>query len=188
MTMPDPNDEDDDENETDDNGTDTHTLTVRTSGAPDGTAVTVQREAGPDEEEPDPITKASAGGQASFNVPPGHYHAEAEGYNPTMVAIEVGDDTEVTLQQPSPDPIQAIQVTVVDTETGEPIEGAEISGLCQLWYSSGDTYVTGTTDVNDVTQAQADVAPSVTRAWKPTATKRHTCRSRCRMTTESRSK
>lgn len=146
------------ENETDDdNEPETHTLTVRTPGAPDGTAITVQREANPGENQPDPITKASAGSQASFNVSPGYYHVEAERYNSTMVAIEVSDDTEITLQQPGPDPIQ---VTVVDAETDEPIEGAEISGLCHLWYSSGDAYVTGTTDANGVAQAQADVAPT----------------------------
>lgn len=146
------------ENETDDdNEPETHTLTVRTPGAPDGTAITVQREPDPGENQPDPITKASAGSQASFNVPPSYYQVKAEGYNSTMVAIEVSDDTEITLQQPGPDPIQ---VTVVDAETGKSIEGAEISGLCHLWYSSGDAHITGTTDANGVVQAQADVAPT----------------------------
>lgn len=152
VAMPDSDDGNGDEDP------ETHTLTVNLANHDiDGVAVTAERDGGPDGD-PETWTKASAGGQVSFHdLEPGLYYVDAEGYNQTMVGIEVDEDTEITLQHPDPDPIA---IEVVNAETGEPIEGAEVSGVCDLWYSSGDVYITGETDANGVAQAQAGVAPT----------------------------
>lgn len=136
-----------------------HRLTVNLANDDvDGVAVTTERDAGPGED-PEKTTKASAGGQVSFQVPDGLYYVDAEGYNYTLTGIEVEEDREITLQKLEP---EAVEFTVTDAETGEPIEGAEVSGVCSMWYSSGDSYIDSdeTTDENGVVTARTELTPT----------------------------
>lgn len=137
----------------------TNTLTVNLPNDVDGVAVTVSEQLSPDDEGEDPYeeTKASAGGQVQFRLESGYYYVDAEGYNETLVAIDVTEDREITLQSTDVDPVE---ITVVDSVTGEPIEGAVLEGVCDLYYSSGDSYITGETNENGVAMAQAGVTPT----------------------------
>ncbi|WP_336365399.1 hypothetical protein [Halalkalicoccus salilacus] len=136
----------------------TNTLTVNLANDDvGGVEITVQRTGGPDVES-ETTSKASAGGQASFELEPGHYYADAEGYVGTLTAINVTEgDVEITLQNESG---ATVRVKVTDAETGEPIEGATIEGVCNLHYSGGDSYITGETGENGVAMAQAGVTPT----------------------------
>lgn len=136
----------------------THTLTVNLATHDvDGVAVTLEKETLPEDDEFEPVTKASAGGQVSFQVEEGSYYVDAEGYNPMLVGVYIDEDTEITIQETNPDPIE---VTVVDADTDEGIEGAEISGRCDLWHSTGDSYIEGMTDETGVAHAETGVSPT----------------------------
>lgn len=113
----------------------------------------------PGDEDPNRVTKESENGQATFELEPGHYYAEAEGYHGTLIEIDVTEDREIRLQNAS---AATVPVEVTDAETGEPIEGAEVSGVCSMWYSSGDSYIDsdGTTDENGVVDAQTELTPT----------------------------
>lgn len=135
---------------TEPNSKETNELTVNLANDDvDGVEIVVQRTGGPDVE-PEEFSKASAGGQASFNLEPGHYYADAEGYVGTLSSIDVTeDDVDITLQNRSG---ATVPIKVTDTETGEPIKGAEIdgTGACQLNYSTGEVDISGTTGEDGV--------------------------------------
>lgn len=104
-------------------------------------------------------TREPTDGTVEFSVIEGSYALSADGYHdvPEELAIQVDSDTTVTMQ--SEDGVD-VEVTVVDAETGEPIEGAEISGVCDWYYSSGDAHVTGETDADGVATAHAELSPT----------------------------
>lgn len=104
-------------------------------------------------------TREPTDGTVEFSVIEGSYTLSADGYYDVTeeVAIRVDSDTRVTMQ--SEDGAD-VKVTVVDAETGEGIEGAEISGICDWYYSSGDVYVTGETDADGVANAHAELSPT----------------------------
>ncbi|WP_336345029.1 carboxypeptidase regulatory-like domain-containing protein [Halalkalicoccus ordinarius] len=104
-------------------------------------------------------TREPTDGTVEFSVIEGSYALSAGGYHdvPEEMAIQVDSDTTVTLQSEDGG---EIEVNVVDAETGEPIEGAEISGVCDWYYSSGDAYVTGETDADGIATAHAELAPT----------------------------
>lgn len=142
---------------TEPNSKETHTLTVNLANDDvDGVEIEVERDGGP-EEDPKTTSKASAGGQASFDLESGVYYVRAEGYNQTAVGVELTEDRTITLQDPDG---TTVEFTVTDAGTGEPIEGAKISGVCNMYYSSGDEYITGTTGPDGVAQAEAGVTPT----------------------------
>lgn len=71
----------------------------------------------------------------------------ADGYNEPMNPIGVSEDRTVILQEGG-------SIIVVDVETGDPIEGAEISRICDLWYAGGDTHLTGNSNTDGVIEAE----------------------------------
>lgn len=73
----------------------------------------------------------------------------ADGYNDPLMSFAVDEDTTVTLQQGG-----SITVTILNAATGDPIEGAEISGMCDMWYTSGDAYITGESNEDGVIEPQ----------------------------------
>lgn len=137
---------------------DAYTLTVMLANDDvDGVEVEVWR-ALPGGEESEKVTKESQGGEATFELEPGHYYVDAEGYVGTLSAVDVTDgDIEITLQNESG---TTVPIKATDAETGEPIAGAEITGICHLNYSTGEVPITGTTDEDGVAQAHADVTPT----------------------------
>lgn len=102
-------------------------------------------------------TRESSTGAVVFTVIEDQYYVSAEGYHTPLTAIDVTDDTTVTLQTDG-----TLTVAIVDADTGEPIEGAEISGMCDLWYSSGDAYIVGESNADGVIEAQT-LAPTTCR-------------------------
>ncbi|MCL7417944.1 MAG: hypothetical protein M8354_08915 [Halalkalicoccus sp.] len=135
---------DGDENATDENGSDdpeTYTLTVEAEGP-----VTIERLS-----DGATTTREATDGTVEFTVLAGDYDikAGAEEYVDPMQSFGVAEDRTVTLQRGG-----SITYTVLDAETGEPIEGAEISGLCDLWYSSGDASISGQSNASGVIEAE----------------------------------
>ncbi|KYH25036.1 hypothetical protein HAPAU_28570 [Halalkalicoccus paucihalophilus] len=135
---------DGDEDTTDENGSDdpeTYTLTVEAEGP-----VTIERLS-----DGATTTREATDGTVEFTVLEGDYdiRAGAEEYVDPMQSFGVTEDRTVTLQRGG-----SITYTVVDAETGEPIEGAEISGLCDLWYSSGDASISGQSNASGVIEAE----------------------------------
>lgn len=104
-------------------------------------------------------TREPTDGTVEFPVIEGSYTLSADGYYDIHeeLALQIDSDTTVTLQ--SEDGAD-VEVTVVDAETGEGIEGAEIGGVCNWYYSSGDAYVTGETDADGVATAHAGLSPT----------------------------
>lgn len=131
----------------------THTLTINNAGT---STVEIERQGGPDQD-PETSTHDPVGGVVEAEVEEGSYHIRTDDRNDTMVAIHVDEDTEITLQDPNPDPIT---IEVVDADTGEGIEGAEISGVCDMWYSSGDDYITGETGPDGIAEAEPGLSPT----------------------------
>lgn len=129
----------------------THTLTV--TGVADG--VEVQAEADAELSDGEVYTATASDGQATLEVPEGGYIVTAEGYH--GADIHVDSDTEITLQNLDG---ATIEITVVDAQTGEPVPGAVIEGVCHLYYSSGDSYITGEAGEDGVIQAEAEVTPT----------------------------
>lgn len=99
-------------------------------------------------------TREPTNGSAKFTVLEGQYNVMVDGYNEPMTPISVSEDRTVTLQEGG-----SITITVVNAETGDPVKGAEISGMCNLWYSGGDAYITGNSNVNGVIEA-ATITPT----------------------------
>lgn len=131
----------------------THTLTINNAGT---STVEIERQGGPDQD-PETSTHDPVGGVVEAEVEEGSYHVRTDDRNDTMVAIHVDEDTEITLQDPNPDPIT---IEVVDADTGEGIESAEISGVCDMWYSSGDDYITGETGPDGIAEAEPGLSPT----------------------------
>lgn len=102
-------------------------------------------------------TREPTNGSAEFTVLEGQYDIMAEGYNEPMNPIDVSEGKTVTLQQGG-----SITITVVNAETGDPIEGAEINGMCDLWYSGGDTYIRGNSNADGVIEAET-ITPTTCR-------------------------
>lgn len=159
--QPDESDEPDqdqpDENETDEpaaNETDdreTYTLTVEADAA-----VTVT-EATRTEQDGLTVTKEPDNGVATFEVPEGRYDIEADGYHDTLIPVTVDSDMAVKLQEES----GTVNISVVDSETGEPIEGATIrSDMCNLYFTGGDASLQGESDENGVIEAEATAKPT----------------------------
>ena len=133
----------------------THTLTINNAGT---STVEIEREAQPGGDDGELITaEPDENGVVEVDVKEGTYHVRTDDRNDTMVGIHVDEDTEITLQDPNPD---SITIEVVDADTGEGIEGAEISGVCDMWYSSGDDYITGTTGPDGITEAEPGLSPT----------------------------
>ncbi|WP_336342594.1 carboxypeptidase-like regulatory domain-containing protein [Halalkalicoccus ordinarius] len=140
-----------------DNDDETNTLTVNLANDDvDGVEIEVWRAVSGDGDS-NRVTKESENGQATFEREPGHYYADAEGYVGTLAPVDVTKDIEITLQNESG---ATVPVKVTDAETGDPIAGAEIGGICHLNYSTGEVPITGTTDEDGVAQAHADVTPA----------------------------
>lgn len=88
--------------------------------------------------------RTASDGTVEFEVSEDRYAVSAESHyniNEDM-AYEVSEDTSFELQSTEGQPID---LNVVDAETGESIEGAEISGVCDWWHSGGDDPVAGET-------------------------------------------
>lgn len=104
-------------------------------------------------------TREPTDGTVEFSVIEGSYTLSADSYYdiPEELALQIDSDTTVTLQ--SEDGAD-VEVTVVDAETGDGIEGAEVAGVCNWYYSSGDAYVTGETDADGVATAHAELSPT----------------------------
>lgn len=129
----------------------THTLTV--TGVADG--IEVQAEADAELSDGELYTATASDGQAELEVPEGGYIVTAEGYHDAN--IHVDSDTEITLQNLDG---ATLAITVVDAQTGEPVPGAVIEGVCNLYYTSGDSYITGEAGEDGVIQAEAEVTPT----------------------------
>lgn len=134
-----------------DDDPETYTLTV--TGVADGVEVTA--EANAELNDGQEYTATASGGQAELEVPEGGYIVTAEDYHGAN--IHVDSDTEITLQNWDG---ATLAITVVDAETGEPVPSAEIAGECNLYYSSGDSYITGEAGEDGVIQAEAEVTPT----------------------------
>lgn len=134
--------------------TPTHTLTITNAGT---VPVEIMEDAPPDED-PKTTTHEPVNGVVETEVAEGTYHISTDDRVDTLVSVHVDSDTEITLQDPDPEPLT---IEVVDATTGEGIDGAEINGLCHLWYSGGDEYITGTTGSGGVTDAQPGVSPTI---------------------------
>lgn len=135
--------------------TETHTLTINNAGT---STVEIEREARPGGDDGEIITaEPDENGVVEVDVEEGTYHVRTDDRNDTMVGIHVDENTEMTLQDPNPDPIT---IEVVNADTGEGIEGAEISGVCDMWYSSGDDYITGTTGPDGIAEAEPGLSPT----------------------------
>lgn len=133
----------------------THTLTINNAGT---STVEIEREARPGGDDGEIITaEPDENGVVQVDVEEGTYHVRTDDRNDTMVGIHVDENTEITLQDPNADPIT---IEVVDADTGERIEGAEISGVCDMWYSSGDDYITGTTGPDGIAEAEPGLSPT----------------------------
>lgn len=134
--------------------TPTHTLTITNAGT---APVEIMEDAPPDED-PKTTTHEPVDGVVETEVAEGSYYIRTDDRVDTLVGVYVDDDTEITLQDSDLGPLT---IEVVDAETGDGIDGAEISGLCHLWYSGGDEYITGTTGSDGVADAQPGVSPTI---------------------------
>lgn len=132
-------------------GPETHTLTM--TGVADG--VEVQAEADAELNDGEVYTATASDGQAQLEVPEGGYIVTAEGYHGADIHID--EDTEITLQNLSG---ATLEISVVDAETGEPVPNPTIEGVCNLYYSSGDEFITGDGGEDGVIQAEAGVTPT----------------------------
>lgn len=169
----DPDDPDDHEDETGDEQPDddepseeTHTLTVAVIDAESSdllpATVTVSE---PSTGFEDTATSAEdAPGIVNFEVPDGTYSidASAEGYQyfpettESMVEVD-GEDVDVEVQLWSERETHTLTMTVLDDETDEPIEGANIAGVGGL-PGAADALMGRTTDASGVAVIDA-VAP-----------------------------
>lgn len=104
-------------------------------------------------------TREPTDGTVEFSVVPGDYALSAEGYADISEESPLSVEEDTTFEMQSTDG-GTIEVTVVDAETGDGIEGAEISGGCSWYYSSGDAYISGETDSDGVAQAQTELSPT----------------------------
>lgn len=136
--------------DTSDDDTETHALTIANAG--DSTVEIVPEDGQHDGE---PITVDPSDGVAEADVEPGRYSIGTD--ERWGAEINVTEDTEVLLQDDDPEPIT---VEVVDSETGEPVEGAEFSGVCNWYYTAGDALVTGESDADGFAELQAEAAPT----------------------------
>ncbi|MFC6904193.1 hypothetical protein [Halalkalicoccus tibetensis] len=123
----------------------THTLTVETQ---QDVPVTLERFSDGATTE-----RTASDGAVEFTVLEGYYGLSADGHYDIHeeFAVHVDEDTTITLQSTDG---ERIEVTVVDAESGEPIQGAEISGVCDWWYTSGDAHTVGETNIDGVAQPE----------------------------------
>lgn len=91
-----------------------------------------------------------------FDLPAGRYTVEAEDHASVHMPLDIPGFTEIELQSG----YDEFTVNVVDADTGEGIEGAEISGVCNWYYSSGDAYITGESNADGVIGTSV-ISPSV---------------------------
>lgn len=134
--------------------TPTHTLTITNAGT---APVEIMKDAPPDEDHKT-TTHEPVDGVVETEVAEGSYYISTDDRVDTLVSVHVDSNTEIELQDPDPEPLT---IEVVDAATGEGIAGAEISGLCHLWYSGGDEYITGMTGSDGVADAQPGVSPTI---------------------------
>lgn len=90
-------------------------------------------------------TEEAVDGTATFELPEGAYYVDAEDHTQTLLDILVPDRDSIQLQSG-----EEFVINVADAESGAPIEGAEVSGICHLYHSGGDSYITGTSNANGV--------------------------------------
>lgn len=114
--------------DTSETGEETNTLTVHAESA-----VTVEST----DEDGMSETQEPTDGVATFEVPDGGYVITADGYHSADLPF-VEEDAEITLQDTGG---ATMDITVTDAESGDPVAGAEISGVCDLHYSGGDSYI-----------------------------------------------
>ncbi len=101
-------------------------------------------------------TKNATNGSVTFELAPGMYTIHADEHASVLMPTNVPGHTEIELQGG----YDEFTVNVVDAETGDPIEGAEISGVCDWYFSSGDAYITGESNADGVIETSV-ISPSV---------------------------
>lgn len=106
-------------------------------------------------------TKTASGGTVTFeNVPDGEYNVQPEADNwwrqyGDEDALVVEGDTTYTLGVRGELDTYTLSVTVIDAETGTPIEGATVSGVGDRYPSGADILIQGDTNSNGVATIEA---------------------------------
>lgn len=132
-----------------DDGSSTHALSVSLIDAGTGEALdgeVTARAAGGETR-----TVTTEDGTATFEVTAGEYHlgADVDGYHEFHAdehSIEVTNETSYDLELHPEPPIHTLETTVVDAETGAPVEGARIEGIGGVHPAGFDMTFDGTTD------------------------------------------
>lgn len=104
--------------------------------------------------------RTATDGTVEFEVIEGYYGLSADGHTEIdpELSVEVTEDTTIEMQSTAG---ETISVTVIDAETGDPIEDATIEGVCNWYYSSGDVYMTGEAGSDGIIPATAGLTPTV---------------------------
>lgn len=109
-------------------------------------------------------TVTTEDGTATFEVAAGEYHlgADVEGYHEFHAdehSIEVTDETSYDLELHPEPPTHTLETTVVDAETGAPVEGARIEGIGGVHPAGFDMTFDGTTDEEGQTTVELYESP-----------------------------
>lgn len=90
-----------------------------------------------------------------MEVPEGSYFISAQGYR--YADVDVDSDRKIVLQDIEG---SMLEMTVVDAETGDPVPDATIDGECDLYYNTGDEFITDESSENGVVEAYTGVTPT----------------------------